>query len=163
MKFYDITLWWEKEMQKAPRESPPTVRVTHPQQRWNTHGEQQSWFQILPPDGAHEESILANNIQHSNKKGKCRKRINYSSTSQKNTPTHIHAKSVINVKIQHHINQAAKRWNFAQHELQKEKANDRKQLYETSHLYLMIAINTENVQEKPPPQNLTQSKDDLSY
>ncbi len=40
-----------------------------------------------------------------------------------------------------------KRWNFAQHELQKEKANDRKQLYEANHLYLMIAIITKNVQE----------------
>jgi hypothetical protein len=27
---------------------------------------------------------------------------------------------------------------------------------------LMIAIITENVQEKPPPQNFTHSKDDLS-
>jgi hypothetical protein len=71
----------------------------------------------------------------------------YSPTSQTNTPTHIHEKSVIKIKIQSHINQAAKGRNFAQHELQKEKANDRKQLYEASHLYLMIAINTENVQE----------------
>jgi len=71
----------------------------------------------------------------------------YSPTSQTNTPTHIHETSVINIKIQNHINQAAKRRNFAQHELQKEKANDRKQLYEASHLYLMIAIDTENVQE----------------
>jgi hypothetical protein len=71
----------------------------------------------------------------------------YSPTSQTNTPTHIHEKSVINIKIQNHINQAAKGRNFAQHELQKEKANDRKQLYEASHLYLMIAIDAENVQE----------------
>ena len=49
-----------------------------------------------------------------------------------------------------------------QHELQKEKANDRKQHYEANHLYLMIAIITENVREKPPPQNFTHSKDDLS-
>jgi hypothetical protein len=62
----------------------------------------------LPPDGAQEESILANNIQRSNKEEECTKKKNYSSTSQKNTPTHIHAKSVRNVKIQHHINQAAK-------------------------------------------------------
>jgi hypothetical protein len=101
----------------------------------------------LPPDGAQEKSILANNIQHRNKKGKCRKRINYSFTSQNNTPTHIHAKSVINIKIQRHINRAARTWNFAQHELQKEKPNDRKQLYEANHLYLMIAIITENIQE----------------
>jgi hypothetical protein len=46
---------------------PPTMRVIHPQQRWNTHEKQQSWFQISPPDGAQEESILANNIQRSNK------------------------------------------------------------------------------------------------
>jgi hypothetical protein len=76
----------------------------------------------------------------------------YSPTSQTNTPTHIHEKSVINTKIQNHINQAAKRRNFAQHELQKEIANDRKQLYEASHLYLMIAIDTENVQENHHPK-----------
>jgi hypothetical protein len=63
----------------------------------------------------------------------------YSPTSQTNTPTHIHEKSVIKIKIQNRINQAAIRRNFAQHELQKEKANDRKQLYEASHLYLMTA------------------------
>ena len=70
----------------------------------------------------------------------------YSPTSQTNTPTHIHERSVIKIKIQSHINQAAKGRNFTQHELQKEKANDRKQLYEASHLYLMIAMDTENVQ-----------------
>jgi hypothetical protein len=37
------------------------------------------------------------------------KKKSYSSTSQTNTPTHNNAKSVINVKIQHHINRAAKR------------------------------------------------------
>jgi hypothetical protein len=87
----------------------------------------------------------------------------YSPTSQTNTPTHIHEKSVIYIKIQNHINQATKRLNFAQHELQKEKGNDRKQLYEASHLYLMIAIDTENVQENHHLKNLTRSKDDLSY
>jgi hypothetical protein len=101
----------------------------------------------LLPDGAQGENILANNIQHINEQENARKKRKYSSTSQKNTPTHVHAKSVRNVKIQHHINQAAKRWTFAQHKLQKEKANDRKQLYEANHLYLMIAINTEKVQE----------------
>jgi hypothetical protein len=139
------------------------MRVTHPQQRWNTHGEQQSWFTILPSDGAQEENILANNVQHSSKKGKCRKRMNYSSTSQKNTPTHIHAESVTNDKIQHHINEAAKRWNFAQHKLQKEKANDRKQLYEANHLYSMIAFITEEIYKKTPPQQFIHSKDDLSF
>jgi hypothetical protein len=29
---------------------------------------QQTWFKILPPDGAHEENILTIDIQHSNKK-----------------------------------------------------------------------------------------------
>ncbi len=61
------------EKYKSPQEEPPPtplpkMRVTHPQQRWNTHGEQQSWFKILPPDGAQEESILAINIQHSSKR-----------------------------------------------------------------------------------------------
>ncbi len=36
--------------------------------RKNTHGEQQPWFKILPPDGAQEENISAINIQHSEKK-----------------------------------------------------------------------------------------------
>jgi hypothetical protein len=75
---------------------------------------------------------------------------NYSSTSQKNTPTHIHAKSVRNVKIQHHINQA-KTWNSAQYKLQQEKANDRKQLYEANHLYLMNSNYYEKSARKPPP------------
>jgi hypothetical protein len=72
----------------------------------------------------------------------------YSPTSQTNTPTHIHEKSVINIKIQYQINQAAKRRNFAQHEMQKEKANDRKQLYEANHLHLMIEIDTEKRKKK---------------
>jgi hypothetical protein len=76
----------------------------------------------------------------------------YSPTSQTNTPTHIHKQSVINIKIQNRINQAAKRQNFAQHELQKEKANNRKQIYEASHLYLMIAIDTRKRTRKPPPK-----------
>jgi hypothetical protein len=50
-----------------------------------------------------------------------------------------------------------------QHELQQERPNDRKQLYEANHLYLMIANKTNNVQENQPPQNDTPSKDDLSY
>ncbi len=137
----------EKAPRRKPPHPPPHMRVTHPQQRWNTHGEQQSWFKILPPDGAQEESILANNIQHNNKKENAWKKKNYSSTSQKNAPTHIHANSVIYDKIQHHTNQAAKRWNLAQHKLQKETANDRKQIYEANHLYLMIAFISEKVQE----------------
>ena len=67
--------------------------------------------------------------------------MNYSSTSQTNTPTHIHEKPVIKIKIHSHINQAEKGRNFAQHELQKEKANDRKQLYEANHLYSMNSNN----------------------
>ena len=72
----------------------------------------------------------------------------YSPTSQTNTPTHIHEKTVIKIKIQSHINQAAKGRNFAQHELQKEKANDRKQLYEANHLHLMIEIDKEKRKKK---------------
>jgi hypothetical protein len=37
-----------------------------------------------------------------------------------------------------------------------------KQLYEASHLYLMIAMDTENVWITTP-QNLPRNKDDLSY
>jgi hypothetical protein len=39
------------------------------------------------------EFILANYIQCSNKEEECRKKMNYSSTSQEHTPTHIHANS----------------------------------------------------------------------
>ena len=86
---------WIKNENPPGKASPPTpsMRVTHPQQRWNTHGEQQPWFKILPPDGAQEKNILAINIQHSNKKEKYKKRINHPSTSKTNTPTHIHANS----------------------------------------------------------------------
>ena len=38
-----------------------------------------------------------------------------------------------------------------------------KQLYEANHLYLMIAIITENVREKPPPQNFTHKQKTTSH
>jgi hypothetical protein len=39
------------------------------------------------------EFILANHIQCSDKEEKCRKKMNYPSTSQERIPTHIHANS----------------------------------------------------------------------
>ncbi len=90
---FDVNNKCKSPQGNSPPPSPPKKRVTHPQHRWNTHGEQQSWFKSFPPDGAQEENILAINIQHSSKKGKYRKRINRSSTSQTNTPTHIHTNS----------------------------------------------------------------------
>ncbi len=147
----------------SPPPLPPKKRVTHPQQRWNTHGEQQPWFKILPTDGAQEESILAINIQHSNIKGKYRKRINRSSTSQANTPTHIHA------------NSSKTRYKFiAIYRIQQKDASSARaaagktEWQETNFMKLIIsirwiAITTEKSARKPPPQNLTHSKDDLSY
>jgi hypothetical protein len=48
---------------------------------------QQSWFQILPPDGAQEESILANYIQCSNKEEE-RTRKKLLTYAQEKTPQH---------------------------------------------------------------------------
>ena len=50
------------------------------------------------------------------------------------------------MEIHRYLHNSTKR-KLHQHELQKEKANDRKQLYEAEHLYLMIALDTGNVQE----------------
>ncbi len=143
MKFYDANhrfLMRIEDHKKTPRESPPPppkMRVIHPQQRWNIQRKQQSWFQILPLDGAQEEGILANNIQRSNKENMHEKRKTTRLRPRK-TPQHISTQNQLEtLKIRHHINQAAKRWNFAQYKLQQEKANDRKQLYEANHLNLM--------------------------
>jgi hypothetical protein len=62
----------------------------------------------LPPDGAQEEGILANNIQRSNKKEECTKEKTTRLRPRK-TPQHISTQNQLkNVKIQRHINQAAK-------------------------------------------------------
>jgi hypothetical protein len=99
------------ENRRSPQEKPPhppsqDASHTHPQQRWNTHGEQQSWFKILPPDGTQEESILANNIPHINKKGKIQKKDKPLIYVPKKTPQHIstqirseHAKKFIAIYI----------------------------------------------------------------
>ena len=138
---------WKKNPRDSGPPHPPTMRVIHPQQRWNTHGEQQSWFQILPPDGAQEENILAINIQHSNKKGKYRKRINRSSTSHPNTPTHIHAKSFKTHYKFIAIYEIQQKRNFISMSCSRKDRMTGKQLYEASHIYLMIAIIRENIQE----------------
>ncbi len=96
-----------------------------------------SKFQISPLDGTQYESILANNIQHSNKEERYTKDNTTRLRPRKNTPTQIHTNSVKSVKIQHQFKQTSKTWNFAQHELQQEKPNDRKQLYEAIHLCTM--------------------------
>ncbi len=120
---------------------PPKKRVTHPQQRWNTHGEQQPWFRILPPDGAQEESILAINIQHSNKKGKYRERINRSSTSHTNTPTHNHANSFKTHYKFIAIYGIQQKRNFISMSCSRKERMTGKQLYEANHLYTMDSNN----------------------
>jgi hypothetical protein len=90
-------------------------------------------------------------------------KIIYSAKSQDHTPSRIHVKSFKNVQkfITIYINQ--QNVTLHQHELQQERPNDRKQLYEANHLYLMKANKTKNVQENQPPQNDTPSQDDPSY
>ncbi len=58
-------------------------------------------FQISPQDGAQFESILANNIQRSNKEERYTKENTTRLRPRKNTPTQIHTNSVKNIKIQH--------------------------------------------------------------
>jgi hypothetical protein len=53
-----------------------------------------SKFQISPLDGAQYESILANNIQRSNKEEECTKGNATRLRPRKNTPAHTHAKTV---------------------------------------------------------------------
>jgi hypothetical protein len=60
-----------------------------------------SKFQISPLDGAQYESILANNIQRSNKEERYTRENTTRLRPRKNTPTQIHTNSVKNIKIQH--------------------------------------------------------------
>jgi hypothetical protein len=107
-----------------------------------------SKFQISPLDGAQYEKILTNNIQRSNKEERYTKENTTRLRPRKNTSTQIHTNSVKNAKIQHQFKQTAKTGNFAQHELQQEKPNDRKQLYEAIHLYMMkLALVNETIQK----------------
>jgi hypothetical protein len=84
---------------KSPGKAPPPQDVNHPPPAEMKYTEEAG---VLVPDSAARwrarGNILANYIQRSNKEEECRKRINYSSTSQEHTPTHIHAKSFKNVK-----------------------------------------------------------------
>ncbi len=138
------------EKSKAPRKSPPTplpeMRVTHPQQRWNTHGGQQSWFKILPPDGAQEESILAINIQHSSKRELQEKNELFVHVPNKHPNTYPREFIQNTLKIHCYLRNPTKR-NFISMSCSRKDRMTGQQLYEASHLYSMIAINTENVQE----------------
>ncbi len=94
---------------KNPREkppSPPLEDVNHPPPAEMKYAEEAG---ALVPDSAARWRargfILANYIQCSNREEECRKRMNYSPTSQEHTPTHIHAKSFKNDKNHRHLNQ----------------------------------------------------------
>jgi len=64
-------------------------------------------MKIAPPlDGAQYESILANNIQRSNKEERYAEENTTRLCLRKNTPTHIYEKSVKNAKTQHQHNKA---------------------------------------------------------
>ncbi len=95
---------------KNPREKHPPQDVNHPPPAGMKYTEEAG---VLVPDSAARWRArgghLRTGIFNAATKEKIHeKRKNYSPTSQTNTPTHVHTKSVINVKIQHHINQAAK-------------------------------------------------------
>ncbi len=124
-----------------------------------------SKFQISPLDGAQYESILANNIQRSNKEERYTKE-NTTRLRPRKTPQHkstqIQSKTL---KFSTNLNQTVKTWNFAQHKLQQEKPNDKKQLYEAIHLCMMkIALINEKIKEDYHLEiSFIHGKDDLSY
>ncbi|MFN9907616.1 MAG: hypothetical protein ACK56F_16080, partial [bacterium] len=64
-------------------------------------------------------------IQHNTKKRESRKRMTHSATSQANTPTHIHANS-FKTSYKFIAIYRPQQKDIHQHELQQEKANDRK-------------------------------------
>jgi hypothetical protein len=82
---------------KSPQGDPPPLlspAVNHPPHAKMNHTEEAN--ALVPEFAARwhaRKFILANYIQCSSEKEECRKRMNYSSTSQEDTPTHIHAKS----------------------------------------------------------------------
>jgi hypothetical protein len=151
-----ITFWCYRRLQKPPGKAPPPPKMwfTHPQQRWNIQRKQESWFQIPPPDGAQEEIILANYIQCSNKEEECRKKINYSSTSQEHIPTHIHAKSFKNVEIHRHLNRPRRTWHFNSMRCSRKDRMTGKQLYEANHFCMMNPNYQRKSTRNLPPQQL---------
>jgi hypothetical protein len=136
---------------KIPREKPPpptpSMRVTHPQQRWNTHGEQQPWFKILPPDGAQEENILAINIQHSNKKGKQGKDKPLIYVPNKHPNTYPRKFIQNTLKIHRYLHNPTKR-NFISMSCSRKDRMTGNQLYEANHLYSMNSNNYREICKK---------------
>ncbi len=89
-----------RKIARIPREKPPSFHppphkdVNHPPPAEMKYAEEAG--ALVSNSAARwraREFILANYIQYSNKKEECRKRMNYSSTSQEHIPTHIHANS----------------------------------------------------------------------
>ena len=124
-----------------------------------------SKFQISPLDGAQYESILANNIQRSNKEERYTKENTTRLRPRKKTPQHKSTQlQSTTLTFSTNLKQTAKTENFAQHELQQEQPNDGKILYEAIHLYMMkLALVNEKIQENYHFEiSLIHSKDDLS-
>ena len=111
-----------------------------------------SKFQISPLDGAQYENILANSIQRSNKEERYTKENTTRLRPRKNTPTQIHATSVNNINIQHQFKSNSKNRKLRPAWAAAAKPNDRKQLYEAIHLYMMklALINEKNTRKLPP-------------
>jgi hypothetical protein len=81
---------------KSPRETPPPPpqAVNHPPPAEMKYAEEAG--ALVSNSAARwraRKFILANYIPCSSEKEECRKRMNYSSTSQEDIPTHIHANS----------------------------------------------------------------------
>jgi hypothetical protein len=140
MKFYDANHRFLMRIAdcRNPQEKHPLQDVNHPPPAKMKYTEEAA---VPVPDSAARWRARRGHLSKLYSVQQQRRRMHERKTTRlnprKNTPTHTHAKAVKNVKFQHQINQAAKTWNFAQYKLQQEKANDRKQLYEATHLYLM--------------------------
>ncbi len=101
-KSFTTSLYEEnRKLQKAPRETPPPLSpaVNHPPHAEMKHTEEAD---ALVPEFAARWRARR---EHLNKlystiyeEKECSKKINYSSTSQGHTPSHIHAKSFKNVQ-----------------------------------------------------------------
>jgi hypothetical protein len=122
----------KEKLRKSPGKSPlpplpPHEDVNHPPPAEMKYAEEAGALVSNSAARWHARKyILANYIQCISEKEECRKRMNYSSTSQEDTPTHIHAKSPKKtLKIHRYLSNPTKK-KLHQHELQQERPNDRK-------------------------------------
>jgi hypothetical protein len=134
MKIADCRKYQEKQRFSPP----PPQDVNHPPPAKMTYTEGAA---NLVPDSAARwrasESILANNIQRSNKERRYNEETTTRLRPRKNTPTHINAKSVNNIKTQQQYNQATRTQYFNSMRCSRKDQMTGKQLYEANHLCMM--------------------------